>query len=311
VTLAVRCLLVDDSTHFLAAATKLLESQGLAVVGAVSTSAEALAQVRELEPDMTIVDIDLNGESGFELAWRIATTTDGTTNTVLTSTRSEFDFSELVAVTPVLGFISKSEMSADAVSSFLADRNHGRGCRHEALVYSSPSELAAGALPFVRHGLASGDDVLVVMGEAGRAVLQHALGEDCARVEFADADAWYRSPQHALESYTRYVDERLRRGSPRVRVVAEVIWPQNAAAADVVSWKRYEAGISSAMASVPVSFLCAYDAVALPAGIVMDARRTHPVLRTPQGARASAQYVQPAEFIRALERAVPQVAQGR
>jgi hypothetical protein len=55
------------------------------------------------------------------------------------------------------------------------------------------------------------------------------------------------------------------------------------------------------MASVPVSFVCAYDTQELPAEIVMDARRTHPVLRTAAGARPSAHYSEPAAFVRGLE----------
>jgi CheY-like chemotaxis protein len=310
---ALRCLLVDDSTHFLQAASKLLEGQGFAVVGVASTSAEARARVPELKPDVTIVDIGLNGESGFDLAWQLAATSNGaTTSTVLTSTRSESDFAELVAVTPTLGFISKNELSGDAIRDFLADRSHGGGCRHEALVYSSTDELAAGAVPFMRHGLARGEHVLVVMRDAGRIVLEQALGEDAANIEFADATAWYRSPEHAFERYTRYVDDCLERGVPRVRVVAEVIWPQSLAPADVAGWKRYEAGISAAMASVPVSFICAYDTHELPAGIIADARRTHPILRSADGARPSAHYSPPATFIRDLERDdVPGSVPGR
>src|SRR5205085_12443604 len=114
---ALRCLLVDDSPRFLEAASKLLVGEGLAVAGVASTSAEALARVRELEPDVTIVDVDLNGESGFDLAWQLAARSAGpaATRTILTSTHSEADFAELVAVTPVLGFTSKSELSADGV----------------------------------------------------------------------------------------------------------------------------------------------------------------------------------------------------
>jgi hypothetical protein len=61
------------------------------------------------------------------------------------------------------------------------------------------------------------------------------------------------------------------------------------------------------MASVPVSFLCAYDTRELPAGIIDAARLTHPVLRTPCGARPSALYAEPAVFIRDLQREVPQL----
>jgi CheY-like chemotaxis protein len=306
---AVRCLLVDDSPYFLDAASLLLEGQGLTVVAVASTSAEALARVRELEPDVAIVDVGLDRESGFDLAWEIAASADGArTNTVLTSTRSESDFAELVAVTPSLGFISKNEMSADAIRDFLADRSHGQGCRHEALVYSSPDALVSGALPFLQQGLASGDHLLLILREAGRAVLQQALGEDSAHVAFADADAWYQSPQHAFACYTRYVDDQIAAGAHRVRVVAEIGWPQSLETADVAGWKRYEARISGAMASVPVSFICAYDARELPPEIIMDAQRTHPMVRSSAGARPSAHYVPPDAFIRALERDVPELA---
>ena len=194
-----------------------------------TTSAEALARVRELEPDVTIVDIDLNGESGFDLAWQLASISDGPSlSTILTSTRSESDFAELVAVTPARG--------------------------------------------------------------------------DAAQIEFADAVEWYQSPEHAFQRYERYLADHFDHGAARVRVVAEVIWPQKSATADVAEWKRYEAGISPAMAAVPVSFICAYDTRELPAGIVMDARRTHPVLRSAEGARPSADYSQPAAFVRGLER---------
>jgi CheY-like chemotaxis protein len=304
--MALRCLLVDDSSRFLEAASKLLVGQGLAVAGVASTSAEALARVRELEPDVTIVDVNLNGESGFDLAWQLAATSAGPpTRTILTSTHSESDLAELVAVTPALGFTAKSELSADVIRDFVADRTHGHGCRHEALVYSSADELAAGTAPFLRQGLARGEHVLVILRKEGRAIIRHALGGDAHRIEFADSVDWYRSPEHALEQYGRYLDDRLGRGAARVRVVAEVVWPQSSATADVAGWKRYEAGISGALASVPVSFICAYDTRELPAGIIMDAQRTHPVLRTADGAWPNAQYSQPGAFIRDLDCDVP------
>jgi len=306
--MALRCLIVDDSTHFLEAASRLLQGQGLDVVGVASTRAEALTRVRELEPDVMIVDINLNGESGFDLAWQLAASSD--TKTILTSTRSDSDFAELVAVTPVLGFISKNELSAPAILDLLSDGSHGLGCRHEAFVYSSMDEFAEGTLPFIRQGLALGDRLLVVLREAGRSALQGALGADTADIEFADAFGWYQSPEHAFQRYSRYLDEHLG-GTARVRVVAEVIWPESSAPADVAQWKRYEAGISPALASVPVSFICAYNTEELPREIITDARRTHPVMRTAGGARPSAHYVEPAAFVRELEADVPELAPAR
>jgi len=308
--MALRCFLVDDSTHFLEAASTLLEREGIAVVGVASTIAEALAGVHELEPDVTIVDVHLKGESGFDLAWRLAAASaESPTATILTSTHAESELAELIAVTPVLGFIAKTDLSAESIKDFLADRNHGNGCRHEALVYSSADELVAATVPFLRQGLAHSEDVLVVMREAGRTVLQDALDGDAAQIEFADALAWYQSPEHAFQGYSRYLNDRFERGAHRVRVVAEVVWPESSATVEVAEWKRYEAGISAAMASFPVSFICAYDTRELPAEIVSDAQRTHPVLRTTAGSRPSARYSEPATFVRGLVCSVPELAQ--
>ena len=149
------------------------------------------------------------------------------------------------------------------------------------------------------------------MREEGRALLHRALGGDAARIEFADAVAWYQSPEHAFQQYSRYVEDHLEQGAPRVRVVAEVIWPQSSETAEVAGWKRYEAGISPAMPDVPVSFICAYNTQELPAEIVMDARRTNPVLRTAEGAQPSALYSSPAAFVRGLEREVPGLVSDR
>lgn len=308
-TVALRCLLVDDSAHFLEAASRLLARQGLVVVGTATTGDEALRRARELAPDVAIVDLNLSGESGFDLAWQLASISpDAPIRTILTSTHAEADLAELVAVTPVLGFISKNEFSATAVQDFVADRNHGHGCRHEALVYSSANELATATVPFLQQGLARGERVLVVLREAGRAVLRAALGSDAGRIEFGDAVPWYRSPEHAFQQYTDYLGTQFAQGAPRVRVVAEVVWPDGLPAADVAAWKRYEAGISGAMASVPVSFICAYNSRELPTQIITAARRTHPVLRTQDGAVPNTRYSQPGSFLRDLE---AELAPGR
>jgi CheY-like chemotaxis protein len=303
---AASCLFLDDSKAFLDAASQLLERGGIAVT-AVSTAAEALACVEELEPDITIVDVHLDGESGFDVAWSLARTSPPR-RVILTSTHSESDYAELIAVTPVLGFMSKNDLSAAAVRDFIDDRRHGHGCRHEALVYSSANELVEASVPFLRQGLAAGEDLLVVLRDHGVAALREALGDDAARVEFRDSVDWYRSPEHSVAGYTRYLDEHLGRGVPRVRVVAEVIWPQRSLASEVAGWKHYEAKISMAMASVPVSFVCTYDTRELPADIVGAARQTHPVVRTVDGAWPSAGYCEPESFVRSLEREVPELA---
>jgi DNA-binding NarL/FixJ family response regulator len=116
-----RCLIVDDSFRFVAAARGLLERQGMTVIGAASTSAEALQQVQQLRPDVTLVDLDLGGESGLELARRLQDQ-DGPVPVILISTHAEQDYAELIAASPAIGFLPKTALSADAIRALLAGR---------------------------------------------------------------------------------------------------------------------------------------------------------------------------------------------
>jgi DNA-binding NarL/FixJ family response regulator len=116
----VRCLIVDDSRRFLDAARGLLERQGLSVVGEASTGADALRLAAELRPDVTLVDIDLGGESGFEVARRLSQQAVAeASRMILISTHAEEDYAELIAASPAIGFLSKSELSGGAIRALL------------------------------------------------------------------------------------------------------------------------------------------------------------------------------------------------
>jgi CheY-like chemotaxis protein len=126
-----RCIIVDDSPRFLDAARGLLERQGLTVVGVASNSAEALQRIVELRPDVTLLDIDLGGESGLELARRLHDQAgQPPAPVILISTHAEQDYAELIAASPAIGFLAKSALSADAILDLLA--GHGDGDRGDA-----------------------------------------------------------------------------------------------------------------------------------------------------------------------------------
>ncbi|MBP2320357.1 DNA-binding NarL/FixJ family response regulator [Kibdelosporangium banguiense] len=108
------CLLVDDNPGFLATARRLLERQGITVVGVASSSAEALQRVEELRPDLVLVDIGLGRESGFELVGKLRT------RAILVSTEDEEDYRDLIAASPAVGFLPKASLSARAIHDLLA-----------------------------------------------------------------------------------------------------------------------------------------------------------------------------------------------
>jgi CheY-like chemotaxis protein len=118
--MAVRCLIVDDNAEFLEAARQLLQREGIEVVGLASSSAEALQRAAELRPDVTLVDVYLGEESGFELARRLAGGEPGARSAViLISTYAEGDLAEAVASSPAVGFLSKPHLSGRAVEALL------------------------------------------------------------------------------------------------------------------------------------------------------------------------------------------------
>jgi CheY-like chemotaxis protein len=124
---ALRCLIVDDNADFIEAARDLLERQGIDVVGVASTSAEALLRARELQPDVTLVDIDLGEESGFDVARLLAATAGlDSVRLVLISTYAEKDFADLIAASPVAGFVPKATLSASAIQEVLGTGDDGR-----------------------------------------------------------------------------------------------------------------------------------------------------------------------------------------
>jgi DNA-binding NarL/FixJ family response regulator len=114
-----RCLIVDDNPEFLQAATRLLKGQGLEIVGAASSSAEAIEQAQALRPAVVLVDVKLGDENGFDLVGLL----DGPA--ILISTYAERDFSDLIAESPALGFLSKSRLSASAIEGLLASASPG------------------------------------------------------------------------------------------------------------------------------------------------------------------------------------------
>ena len=115
-----RCLIVDDNVGFLHAARLLLEQEGLRVVGVATSGDEALRAVAELRPDVTLLDIDLGAESGFDVARRLADDRDsGPGQLILISTHSEEDLVDLIEESPAIGFLGKPSLSATSIKDLL------------------------------------------------------------------------------------------------------------------------------------------------------------------------------------------------
>ena len=113
-------LIVDDHEGFRSRARKLLEAGGFHVLEAADGDA-AVVCAASSAPQLVLLDIQLPGLDGFDVARRLAADGEGPA-VVLTSSRDATDYGGRVSSAPVAGFIPKADLSADAIRSFLGER---------------------------------------------------------------------------------------------------------------------------------------------------------------------------------------------
>jgi len=115
---AIRVLIVDDHAGFRASVRRLLEGQGFEVVGEAADGAAALRRAAEVEADLILLDIHLPDLDGRDIAGRLVEA-PGEPAIVLISSRDIDDLDDSVERAGARGFISKAELSGDALAALL------------------------------------------------------------------------------------------------------------------------------------------------------------------------------------------------
>lgn len=111
-------LIVDDHQDFRASARALLEAEGFDVVGEASDGAEALAAVHAVRPGIVLLDIQLPGVDGFEVAEEITGVPDPPV-VVLISSRDSAVYGRRLVETSARGFLSKGSLSGEALAALV------------------------------------------------------------------------------------------------------------------------------------------------------------------------------------------------
>jgi DNA-binding NarL/FixJ family response regulator len=107
-------LIVDDHPAYRRAARAVLEAEGFVVVGEAADGEEALRVAAELEPSLVLLDVQLPGISGFDVAAQL-TADPGGPAVVLVSSRDAAEYGSLIEESGALGFVPKDEISGDAL----------------------------------------------------------------------------------------------------------------------------------------------------------------------------------------------------
>jgi DNA-binding NarL/FixJ family response regulator len=150
-----RVLLVDDHDLFRTGLRNLLEEQGVLVVGEADTGTEALRQVREVAPDVVVMDLNMPGISGVEATRQISMIAPLTRVLVLTISDQDGDVMDAIYA-GACGYLLKDSSIQELMQGIRA------AAVGESLV--SPT-IAAKVLQRVRASTASQRDAETIQSE--------------------------------------------------------------------------------------------------------------------------------------------------
>jgi DNA-binding NarL/FixJ family response regulator len=117
--MSISLLIVDDHANFRSFASLLLGTEGFVVAGEAADGESAVEAVARLRPDAVLLDVQLPGIDGFEVARLLAAGPDAP-RVVLTSSRDASDYGSRLAASPVSGFLPKTELSGAALAELLS-----------------------------------------------------------------------------------------------------------------------------------------------------------------------------------------------
>ena len=113
----IKVLLVDDHAMFRAGIKALIEAAGkVEVVGEASSGDEAVDKVRELKPDVVVMDLSMPGSNGLEATRRIAALELDTAVLVLT-VHAEEEYLVPVVEAGASGYLTKTSADTDLLEA--------------------------------------------------------------------------------------------------------------------------------------------------------------------------------------------------
>ena len=118
-TETLRVLLVDDHDLFRTGLRNLLEEQTVQVVGEAADGAQAIRMVRELAPDVVVMDLNMPGMSGVEATRQVTTLAPLTRVVVLTISDQDDDVMNAI-LAGACGYLMKDSSIQDLMQGIKA-----------------------------------------------------------------------------------------------------------------------------------------------------------------------------------------------
>jgi DNA-binding NarL/FixJ family response regulator len=159
---ALRVVLADDHHFFREGLRGMLENVGLSVVGEAKDSAEALALVGGLDPDLVVIDLNMPDALGAEALRRIALASPQARIVVLTSTVEIAEVLDALQA-GACGYILKGTRADDLIAGIRQTASShvvlSRTVMETLLIHTAPTNNAA------RQTQANADDMALTTRE--------------------------------------------------------------------------------------------------------------------------------------------------
>jgi DNA-binding NarL/FixJ family response regulator len=115
-----KVMIVDDHAAFRASARTLLEAEGLSVVAEAQTGEDALEALESATCDVLLLDVNLPGIDGFEVARSITDRGGRGPAIVLVSNRELNELGvDRVTACGARGFVAKHSLSREAIDTLV------------------------------------------------------------------------------------------------------------------------------------------------------------------------------------------------
>jgi DNA-binding NarL/FixJ family response regulator len=118
----VRVVIVDDHDLFRTGLRNLLEEEGVQIIGEAAAGQEALDIVREVAPDVVVMDLNMPGMGGVEATRHISTIAPLTRVVMLTISDQDNDVIDAI-LAGACGYLLKDSSIHDLIAGILAASN--------------------------------------------------------------------------------------------------------------------------------------------------------------------------------------------
>jgi DNA-binding NarL/FixJ family response regulator len=118
----VRVLIVDDHDLFRSGLRNLLEEEGVQIIGEAAAGQEAVDIVREVAPDVVVMDLNMPGMGGVEATRHISTIAPLTRVVMLTISDQDNDVIDAI-LAGACGYLLKDSSIHDLIAGILAASN--------------------------------------------------------------------------------------------------------------------------------------------------------------------------------------------